>query len=231
MLNEKAHLKPIRSYKKHLSQPDRTHEFHDWYDSLKARFEQQDFPLSKRPFLSSQDIPLHIEIGCGQGLHPVRWVVRHPQAGLVALERTKIKFSKFISRLESHKITTVWPVNEDASHWLPAYIAPRTVDCFYFLYPNPYPKESQANKRWHRNPFFEYVLDCLKKDGFVEMASNLPWYIKEAKLYCQEHWGLKLVSEKKLSLSDNYKPQTHFEKKYLLRGEPCTHLIFQKITK
>ena len=203
-LQEKKSLESNQSY-----------SFQTWWNSQKALY-------------PSMDYPLHIEIGCGQGLHPVRWAQSHPNAGLVAIERTRGKFSKLISRLESHGITSVLPVNQDASHWLPHNLGLNSVDRFYFFYPNPYPKESQANKRWHRNPFFEYILECLKVSGSIEMASNLPWYIEEAKLYCQQHWGLKLVSEQRLSLCNEYKPQTHFEKKYLLKGEPCTHLIFQK---
>lgn len=257
MLTKKAELKPIRLYKKNLcpltadkdsqlttlpsifSEKSRNkintsalpHVQNFQAKALSALTPDQSFQrwwASLNQASPRKNRLLHIEIGCGQGLHPIRWAQSHSQAGLVALERTKIKYAKFLSRLQSHPITSVFPVHQDATHWLPHNILPQSVDRFYFLYPNPYPKESQANKRWHRSPFFEFVLECLKQEGFIEMSSNLPWYIEEAKLYCQEHWDLKLISEQRLFLNDGYKPQTHFEKKYLIRGEPCTHLLFQK---
>jgi len=256
MLTPKAIMKPIRPYKKSFPtfhpdtdsrqrNPLRSSQYANSTDtSSTLHFQYPVLMGAPPPFLHDQhfktwwaslqtnfpnrSLPLHIEIGCGQGLHPIRWAQSHSQAGLVALERTQVKYSKLLSRLHSHQFPNIYPVNSDGTYWLPNNIACQSVERYYLLYPNPYPKGSQANKRWHRSPFFEWILQSLKLGGHIEMASNLPWYIEEAKLYCREHWNLKLVSEKNLSLTHDYKPQSHFEKKYLFRGEPCTHLIFQK---
>lgn len=171
---------------------------------------------------------LIVEIGCGAGLHPIRYAQQNPKEAIVALERTKTKFNSFEQRLSHHQLPNIYPINKDALYWLPSNLTKKSVHEFFFLYPNPYPKEKQANKRWHRNPFFEYILDCLKPQGLVHFASNEKDYINECENYCINHWKLKLIKSSQLTEDTNDQYRTHFEKKYLKRQQTCFDLVFQK---
>lgn len=182
-----------------------------------------------KKWLGSFDHRPAVEIGCGAGLHPIRRALRHPEIPLLAFERTKLKFRSFQSRIESHKPKNLFALNRDATCWLPHNMGPRSVSEYFFLYPNPYPKESQANKRWHRSPFFHFVLETLAPGGHIHFASNETFYIEECKSYSLNLWKLELISEFSPRLDMEYRPVSHFEKKYLQRGETCTHLTFKKI--
>lgn len=172
--------------------------------------------------------PVHLEIGCGQGLHPIQWAQQNPQARLLALERTYEKYQKCLSRLNNHpELTNLFVVRSEAQLWLPVHIQPKTLESLILLYPNPYPKASQANKRWHRQPFMGFLLNCLKVGGRVQVASNLPWYIEEAKESFKNVWQLELCEEKDIDASQGL-GRTHFERKYLKRGEPCQELVFKR---
>lgn len=173
---------------------------------------------------------LAIEIGCGAGLHPIAYAKKHPDHHLIALERTKEKFSAFMGRHQSHGLGNLTPINEDAETWLPKNVPPRSVQKYFLLYPNPYPKESQANKRWHRNPFFHFLLETLAPGGTIEMATNELFYFKEAKMYLSDFWKLPFEAREfqEVSWLDDPRPRTHFEKKYLARGETCYNLIVRK---
>ena len=98
---------------------------------------------------------LAIEIGCGAGLHPILWAQQNKNKGIIAIERTQTKFTSFKQRLKNHELPNIKAINQDALHWLPVNVSANQVDEYFFLYPNPYPKEKQAHKRWHRNPLFE----------------------------------------------------------------------------
>lgn len=172
---------------------------------------------------------LVLEVGCGVGLHPIRWAQHNKGSGIIAIERTQNKFQKFKGRLENHKgLENLYAVGEEAELWLPNNLEKTSLNQIFLLYPNPYPKEKQANKRWHRNPFFEFLIECLKPCGTITMATNERFYLNEFKDYCLNHWKLTLVAETKLNTLNDFKPRTHFEKKYLLNNEDCSELVFTK---
>ncbi len=173
---------------------------------------------------------LVVEIGCGAGLHPIRWTKQNPRAGMVAIERTKTKSMAFEQRVAHHQRDNLYKVNADATHWLPAHIKPGSVDAYFLLYPNPYPKESQSNKRWHRSPFFHFLLASLKPEGEIHMVTNEEFYAKEFRHYCKRHWNLTTLVDRSLKGASDFEPRTHFERKYLAREQTCYDFIVSKKT-
>jgi tRNA (guanine-N7-)-methyltransferase len=204
-----ADLKPIRPFQSSVPLTEADPAFLKWKEQYSSH--------------------LSVEIGCGQGLHPIRWAQAHPKQAMVAIERTQTKFHKALGRWNKHSLPNLFLVHQEAQSWIPVHLGPSSVDTFYLLYPNPYPKESQANKRWQRNPFMAKLLETLKPSGRIELASNLPWFVDEAKLYMQNYWNLQLEQEERVDQVQGFEPRTHFEKKYIERQEPCTHLTFRKI--
>jgi len=171
--------------------------------------------------------PLDVEIGCGVGFHPLRYAEKHPERQLVAFERTTEKFEKFAGRLKNHpERPNLFPVHGDAIPWITHGFAPESVDRYFLLYPNPYPKESQRNLRFHLMPFFSRLRDTLKRGGSITIATNEEFYMQEAKLVMREQWGMKLIDCRELPL--DFTPRTHFEKKYLLRGDRCWNMVWTR---
>ena len=60
--------------------------------------------------------------------------------------------------------------------------------------------------------------------GQITLASNIPEYIEEAQQQLIEVWKLPFVKER---IADS-SARTHFEIKYLERGELCQQLIITK---
>ncbi len=171
--------------------------------------------------------PLDIEIGCGVGYHPLQYAAENPKRTLVAFERTKEKFEKFQGRLNHHKkFPNLIAIHGDAIAWICNGIKPKSVDQYFLLYPNPYPKEKQRNHRWFAMPFMSYLLETLKAKGTITLATNMEFYYEEAKELAQKDWDLKILVDDKID--QKTKPRTHFEKKYLARGEACWNLVLQK---
>jgi tRNA (guanine-N7-)-methyltransferase len=169
--------------------------------------------------------PVDVEIGCGVGFHPLRYARENPDRQLVAFEKTSAKFAKFTSRIENHaSLPNLFPVHGDAVAWISHAFQPDTVDRYFLLYPNPYPKESQRNLRFHAMPFFSYLRATLKRGGTITMATNEEFLVREARTTMREQWGLTLVECRELARTDS--PRTHFEKKYLERGMRCWNLVW-----
>lgn len=178
-----------------------------------------DFSMSQVP----QGLALDIEIGCGVGLHPIRYVQQNPDRYLVAIEQTRIKFEKFAGRLSHHeKMDRLWPVHADAIEWITHFLVPSSVDRFFILYPNPKPKNE--SQRWYAMPFMERLRDTLKPGGEIILATNEEYYVRGARRYMKDVWKFLIVKDSPV----DFRPRTHFEKKYLARGEVCWDLVFKK---
>jgi tRNA G46 methylase TrmB len=159
------------------------------------------------------------------GFHPIRFAQENPDQFLLAFERTQEKFAKFARRLERHPhLKNLMAIRGDGMAWIVHGIPPCSVDHYFFLYPNPYPKNSQRNLRFHNMPLFQWVVDSLKPKGLVTLATNSTSYAEEAERVSESSWGLRPVKRERWLAA----PRTHFEKKYQQRGEICWNLVWEK---
>lgn len=188
--------------------------------------------LAITQFLSQQE-NLNIEIGCGVGLHPIEYVKTHKPEQLIAIERTKTKFNKFLNRFNSQLKQNpdlkkyLLPIKGDGLSFVVEFIKKHSVCKYFLLHPNPYPKARQLNKRWYAMPAMSVLIESLKPKGRIYLSTNQEYYYKEALDYMQNVWQLSL-EQKNTYYQADIKGQTHFEKKYLKRGDAIYSVVFKK---
>ena len=179
------------------------------------------FPEEQR--LELPEPPYDIEVGCGVGFHPIRYHLENPERTLVAIERTKERFDKFLRRVENHPTNEhLIAIRADALMWIVHHIPPGSVARYFFLYPNPFPHK----QRWHLMPFIQFVIDTMQVGGTLEIATNVAEYAQEAKETFLSQWHLECMEDR--PVRPNESPRSHFEKKYLERGDECRNLVFRK---
>ncbi len=170
--------------------------------------------------------PLFVEVGAGQGLFAVQFSRVHPEKKLIAIERTQERFAQLKQRIVNNHCHNVIAIRANAVNWITHGLSPQSADGYFFWYPNPYPKAGQRNKRFHAMPFMGYVIQTLKPGGTITLATNEEFYYTEARTYMEEGWGLTCRCDRQIASSEA--PRTHFEKKYLARGDTCWELQFTK---
>ncbi len=187
-------------------------------------FRPEKVPKSEKfPEFTLPEPPYDIEVGCGVGYHPIQYANRFPERTLIAIERTHERFSKFLGRVKGNGVgSNLIPIHSDALIWIVHHIPMNSVGRYFFLYPNPFPK----NKRWYTLPFMQYVIESLQDEGTISMATNIEELFLEAKKYFRDYWNLSIQEAKKIEKDSE--PRTHFEKKYLSRGEECWNLVVSK---
>ena len=163
----------------------------------------------------------YLEIGCGVGLHPILFSKENPDSNLVAIERTEEKFHKFWGRYINHnKPAQLLPLHADAisvvTHGIPA----NSLKKIFILYPNPEP--GNKNQRWINMPFMSELISKLSELGEIEIRTNIADYADEIKAEYQKY-PLILKSFRKIEADEKLK--THFERKYIQRGENCFEII------
>lgn len=196
------------------------------------RFDQNGIPHNPElvfDWSRAGTFPVALEIGCGDGEHALKYSLNHPEEYLIALERTTNKFQSFenkLKKLESPPANLL-ALQADALHWCAHNLENGPpLSHIFLLYPNPYPKEKQANLRFVNMPFMGYLLDHLKPGGTITMATNIKDHHLEALEKFPATWGLEVVENQRISPSSE--PRTAFERKYLNRGEACYNLIVRK---
>ena len=175
-----------------------------------------------RDFQTIENLPVCVEIGAGKGKHAVLFSQQQPQSTLYAIERTREKFEAMQKQHQLADLNNLCPVHADALPWITHALYPAQVEQFFILYPNPEPHNPA--QRWVNMPFLEFILSRLQFGGQITLASNIPEYIEEAEQQLKDIW--KLPYEKQVIASDS--ARTHFEVKYLERGELCQQLIIRK---
>lgn len=172
--------------------------------------------------LHHADFAIDLEIGAGKGKHALTYAQTYPDRHLIAIERTQTKFAAFAKSAQAHALPNLHPIHADAIAWTLYAIPPQRLDTLFLLYPNPEPKN--PNQRWHNMPFFEFLLSRLTPNGTIILATNIQSYLEEAQTRAATLWHLPHHSEQIPQTSQ----RTHFESKYLARGEPCWQLVLTK---
>lgn len=75
-------------------------------------------------------------------------------------------------------------------------------------------------------PFMAVLKQRLIPGGELILATNIEHYADEAQEQMTSEWKFILTSRS--LVSNQSSPRTHFEKKYLERGERCWNLTFVK---
>ena len=171
------------------------------------------------------DRPVWLEIGAGVGMHALTCARQNPEIQLYAIERTAEKFSKFLNSYQADPIANLQPIHADALPWVVHGLPPQSIAKLFILYPNPEPKNPAH--RWLNMPFFGFLLSRLQDGAEIVLASNISVYLDEAEQQAREVWQLP-VTRHVVSGDVAGAGRTHFEVKYLARGESCGELRMLK---
>lgn len=172
--------------------------------------------------LMNRQLPLVLEIGAGKGKHALSFALQYPDKHLIAIERTRNKFDAFAKLVGQQKSSNLSAIHADAIAWIVHAIAPNSIERIFILYPNP--EQHNPNQQWLNMPFFEFLLSRLQVGGEVVLATNIEAYMDNVEQQANEVWCLPNTRHKVASDSQ----RTHFEVKYLARGETCWQLNMRK---
>lgn len=175
-----------------------------------------------REFQPIAQQPICIEIGAGKGKHALLRSQQYPESQLIAIERTREKFLAMQKLHQQAALSNLQVIHADAIAWTVHALYPAQAQQIFILYPNPEPHNPA--QRWLNMPFFEFLLSRLAPNGQITLASNIPEYIEEAAAQLNSLW--KLPFEQQVIGADS--ARTHFEIKYLERGELCQQLLITK---
>ena len=158
-----------------------------------------------------------LDSGCGTGESTLNIAREHPEACVIGIDRSEARLSRKLD-IREHEAGNYLLIRAQLEDlWRLFTTAAITLHKHFLLYPNPYPKPGQLQRRWHASPLFPHLLQL---GGILECRSNWLIYIQEL----DHALALSGVNGeiRKLEARDIC-PISAFEKKYLASG----HAIYQ----
>ena len=171
-------------------------------------------PPSRRAFEALQALlqgerrPLVLDSGCGTGASTRLLARRHPEALVIGVDRSAERLSRLGAAEFPHREgNAAWLRAELATFWRLAADAGWRLHRHYLLYPNPWPKPGQLQRRWHAHPVFPVVWQL---GGRLEMRTNWRIYAEEF-AFAAAHYTGATASPHSLRPDE---PLSPFERKY-----------------
>lgn len=196
--------------------------------SLMRAFKEQFVPkpkLTVPSFLqASSSVVRELEIGSGEGEFVIQRAKNHPDSQVIAIEKSRILFNRMLRRYQEQTLPNLWIFHTNAVWWMAHFVAQKSLNKIYILYPNIYVKSRQFNLRWFNRPFMPYLLSCLKLNGELEIRTNEKAYYEECRLKMRNYHCVKKTQDLYLKGP----PCTAFERKYMARRQVCRSLIYTR---
>ncbi|RDV24210.1 SAM-dependent methyltransferase [Alteromonas aestuariivivens] len=154
---------------------------------------------------------------CGVGESTANIAAQFPEARVLGLDKSAARVDKhgYYQQPDSDNYRVIRADVND--FWRLARQAGWKVQRHYLLYPNPYPKSAQVQKRWHASAA---MVDLMALCPHIEVRSNWLIYLMEF-AQAASHYGL--VSN--LAEIRSQASMTPFERKYRASGQTCWQLV------
>ncbi len=122
-----------------------------------------------------ENLPVHMEIGCGKGNFACGMAAKYNDINFVAVERVAdvccIALEKAMARTEERPSDNLRFIIGDAKE-LSENVLPHSLDCIYLNFSDPWPKSGHAKRRLTHRNFLEIYKKLLKADGVLKLKTD-----------------------------------------------------------
>lgn len=197
--------------------------------SIEIRLSQFEKQLSW-PEVFGNDNPVACEIGSGKGRFLINSAADNPGTNYLGIERA-VKYHRLIrQRAERRGLVNVRLLNTDAAYFIRTYVPPLSVQHYYILFPDPWPKKRHRKRRLVSAAFLEDLLPTLAPGGCIHYKTDFQDYFEQMtglsrarsellELHCQT-----ILPEQ----ADPEAADTSFERKYLIQGRTIYTADYRK---
>jgi len=157
---------------------------------------------------------LILDSGCGSGESTRTIASQNPGSLVLGIDRSIHRLKKTgHGQFPCREGNIIWIRAELETFWRLALDQGWKPARHYLLYPNPWPKRSQLQRRWHGHPVFPAMLGL---GGDLELRCNWSVYAAEFAHAIEYVSGVEIAVEQMRAQS----PLSLFERKYAASGHP-----------
>ena len=173
--------------------------------------------------LFGRNAPLHVDLGCGDGSFLCEMALRFLKINFLGIERLTKRVEKI--RRKAEKIENVRVLCADSLFAVRHLLPESSVETFYLLFPDPWPKRRHQFRRIFSRDFLDAIAVALEKHGVLRIATDQLEYFQQVERISRAHLQFQVVPP---SPDDAVLPVTKFEKKFRKQGAPIYRLTLRK---
>ena len=175
--------------------------------------------------LFGRSAPLHVDLGCGDGSFICAMAQQFPKRNFLGIERLTKRVEKV--RHKAHKIENVRVLRADTLFAVRYLLPESSVETFYLLFPDPWPKRRHQFRRIFTLAFLDAIAVALERHGVLRVMTDQPDYFHQIERLSRAHLQFQTVPQ---SPEDFVFPVTKFERKFRDRGVPIYRLTLRKVS-
>jgi tRNA (guanine-N7-)-methyltransferase len=173
--------------------------------------------------LFGRSAPLYVDLGCGDGSFVCEMAQQFPKTNFLGIERLTKRVQKV--RRKAEKIENVRVLHADSLFAVRCLLPESSVETFYLLFPDPWPKRRHHSRRIFTSDFLDAIAVALEQHGVLRVATDQLDYFQQIELISRAHVQFQVVPR---SPDDVVLPVTKFEKKFRKQGALIYRLTLRK---
>jgi tRNA (guanine-N7-)-methyltransferase len=167
--------------------------------------------------------PLHVDLGCGDGAFLCALAQRLPEKNFLGIERLLGRVNAAASK--AARIGNVRVLRVESSYALHYLLPARSVETFYLLFPDPWPKRRHHRRRLVTADFLQSIAETLGPDGKFHIATDQRDYFEQIIALAAANPYLARAEASDVDL-----PCTNFEARFRAEAAPIYRLLLRKIS-
>ena len=173
--------------------------------------------------LFGRNAPLHVDLGCGDGSFLCQMARQFPKRNFLGIERLTTRVEKV--RRKAEKIENVQILCTDTLFAVRNLLPECSVEVFYLLFPDPWPKRRHQLRRIFTSDFLDAIAVALEQQGVLRVATDQIDYFQQMERLSRVHLQFEVAPQ---SPDDAVFPVTKFERKFRDQGAPIYRLALRK---
>jgi tRNA (guanine-N7-)-methyltransferase len=165
---------------------------------------------------------LHVDLGCGDGSFLCALAQRLPDKNFLGIERLLSRIRS--SARKAASLDNVRLLQMESSYAVRYLLPAESVETFYLLFPDPWPKRRHHRRRIVTPDFLNSVHAALEQNGVIYIATDHLDYFRKIKKTAESTPGFAIDD------ADVDLPQSKFGLAFRQKGAPIHWLALRKVS-
>jgi tRNA (guanine-N7-)-methyltransferase len=172
--------------------------------------------------LFGRSAPLQVDLGCGDGSFLCNLAQQFPQKNFLGIERLTKRVEKV--RRKAQIIDNLRVLGTDTLFAVKYLLPENSVETFYLLFPDPWPKRRHQQRRVFTHDFLDGIATALEQNGILHIATDHFDYFRHIERVSRAHSRFEAVPR---SQEAAVLPSTKFERQFHGQGVPIYRLALR----
>jgi tRNA (guanine-N7-)-methyltransferase len=181
-------------------------------------------PLDFAALFAEANAPLEVDLGCGDGLFLTSRAAENPARNFLGIERLVGRVRTSCRRIARDGLGNARIVRVDIGHAVRALLPADSVDAFYLLFPDPWPKRRHQTRRVFNAELLAAIAAALKHRGTFYIATDQPDYAAEMMRAVKSSELLQKIG------GTDALPLTTFGQRFTEAGLEIHRLVLRKVS-